>query len=64
MDVGAASNDEDDNLRRTGSGYCERVAPDRGNMKVCPDVDAEVGEEQLTNAIEGEIKFGKTQACK
>lgn len=56
------SNDEDDHGQRTHSAFCEKVAPDCGEKKVCSDVDDEVGEMQATKVHDDGLEAGKATA--
>lgn len=41
----------------------EKIAPDCGEMRVCPDVNVGVRGERTTNVTDGGLGFGKAPAC-
>lgn len=61
--MSAAKHNKWEQRNQTHSGFCKKIAPECGEMKVYPDVDDEVGEEQVMSIIDGGIGAGKAPAC-
>lgn len=61
-DVGV-SNYSGDHMLQTCNIFYKIIVPDFVEIKVCPDVDDEGDEEQVTSVIEDERRIGKALGC-